>query len=214
MAAETLSQALSYIDELLPNKVASTTKITLINNELRRLWPYMTSTEIYEFVTVSSQYVYSLPSDCEFESIVENGLAIGDSTATATSTTVFTTYSFAGDDEELTDYHYYNVSGSLGIYPAPEYSDYPARLKYQKRPTLFASSDTNSQFDVEEDFVDVIKLRTMSKVAKCGNNPDVELANNYDADADQLERKLKMRTLKKRSKTPRTRWSYREGWNV
>jgi hypothetical protein len=53
----------------------------------------------------------------------------------------------------------------------------------------------------------------MSRIAKAGNNPDVELANGYEADAMELERRLKMRRALERAKSPRIRHSYKMDWD-
>jgi hypothetical protein len=53
----------------------------------------------------------------------------------------------------------------------------------------------------------------MSRICKSGNNPDPEMANNYEADAMELERKMKLRKARDKMKTRRRTVSYMEGWN-
>jgi hypothetical protein len=206
--SETLSQVLGYINELLPNRMNSTTIVMLINNEQRKIWRQMTSTNYYEMVTASSQAIYNLPSDCEFDMIAESGIMLGDSTNAVTSTTIFEPYTFCGADDELAGNNYYEgVSGTFGLYPVPQYANYPIRIKYQERPTLFASSDGSAYFNLDQDYIDLIKFRVMSRVAKSGNNPDVELANNYETDAEQIERKLRLKKANEKLKTSRKKIS-------
>lgn len=213
MAAKTLGQSLSFINEVLPNKVNSTTIITLINNEQRKIWHHMTSTSLYEAYTVANQELYSLPTDCEFERIVENGILVGESTNGSTSQS-FTPYSYAGKDDNASDYVYYEgLNDTFGIIPIPTVSNIPIHIRYQPRPIMFASTDTNTQYNLNEDFIELIELRTMSRICKIGNNPDAELANNYEADANELERKMKVRLARDKAKNNRRRVSYREGWN-
>lgn len=207
--AETLGQSLSYINELLPNRMNSTTIITLINNELRKSWHQMTSTQLYDFNTVSSQVYYSLPTDCDFDMILENGVMV----ANTTGSTSYETYSYAGADEELTGNKYFQgLGGTLGLYPIPD-NTYNSRIKYQERPIQFASSDTATQYNIDQDYVDLIKFRVMSRVAKSGNAPDTELANGYELDANELERKLRMKRANMRMKNPRKRFSYQLDWD-
>lgn len=216
--SETIQQFKDYINELLPNRINSTTITILVNNEMRKIWHQMTSTEFYDsLTTISGQVFYSLPSDCDFEMIAENGIMLGDSTNAVSSTTVFTNYSYSGADEELEGYKYFEGLGqTFGIYPAPtsDTDGYPIRIKYQKRPTLFASTDSSVQFPLDQDYIDFIRFKVMSRICKSGNSPDIELANNYEADAMEIERKLKLKRARDRSKTPRKRWSYKMDWDL
>ena len=210
--AETLAQYLSYINEVLPSRVNSTTIITLTNNELRKHWRDMTSTSLYSLNTVANQYIYTLPTDCEFDSIVEKGILVSDSTIGSTSIN-YTQYSYVGsDDEAVSNSYCKGIGNTFVIYPTPEYSNYDIHIRYQARPTLFASSDTAVQFDINEDYIDLVRFRVMSRIAKSGNNPDVALGNNYEMDAMELEKKLKLRKALEKAKSPRRRVSYKEGW--
>lgn len=213
MAAKTLGQVLTYINEVLPNALNTTTIITFINDELRGIWKDATSTKIGEFNTVSSQYYYSLPTDCDFDMISENGLYIATSTGVPTSTFTYNKYSYAGDDEELDGYKYYFVPGGfMGVYPIPD-KNYNAKLKYQARPTLFSSTnDSTTYFDIDQDSIMYLQDKVMAKVAKSGNAPDVDLANNYEMDAEEKKRKIRYEHRRERAKSPRIRWSYKEDW--
>lgn len=211
----TLLSIINYIQEAYPNGVNSTTIGYLMNNNIRKVWRKATSTEIYEFQTVSSQALYSLPTDCEFDMISENGVLVSDSTEAVTSTHEFSAYSYAGDDEELIGNRYYwGVGNTLGIYPTPEDAGYWVRLKFQERPNLFSStSDSTSVFNFKnDDYLEVIRNMTLSDVAKVGNYPDVEMANNYYMDALESQRTIKKYHAHERQKNPRIRWSYKEGW--
>jgi len=209
--AETLQEVLTYIDTLLPNGLTSAMKVTLINGEVRKVWMDMTSTNYYNFNTVANQATYTIPSDMEFEMIVENGLMIANSTLAVSSTTVFETYKYCGPEDELNSKQFYDALGLIGIYPVPD-NGFPARIRYQERPTIFASTDTAIEFNLDQDYIDLVKFRTMARIAKSGNGPDVELANNYESDARELEARLKMMAAQKRRKISKQRVSYREGW--
>ena len=213
MAAKTLQQSLNYINELLPNRVNSTTIVTFINDEQRKLWHHMTSTKIFETYTVADQELYSLPSDCDFDMIKPNGILVADSTDGSTSAT-FKPYSYAGKDDNASDYVYYEgLNDTFGIIPIPTVTQKPIHIRYQPRPTLFASTDTAVQYNLDEDYIELIELRVMSKICKMGNNPDVEMANNYTMDAMELERRMKLRLANKKMKTAPKVVSYRENWN-
>jgi hypothetical protein len=210
--SETIGQFKDYINEFLPSRINSSSITTLTNNEMRKIWQQMTSTEVYDsLTTIANQVYYTLPTDCDFETIVENGIMVCDST-TVTSTCNFTSYTYCGPDEDLEGYRYFEGLGqTFGIYPTPttDSDGLPIRIKYQKRPTLFASTDTSVQFPLDQDYIDLIRFRVMSRIAKSGNNPDIELANNFTMDANEIERKLRMKRANDRVRTPRTRLSYK-----
>lgn len=206
--SDTLQNALDYINTMTPNKLSQDFKITLINNELRKIWRQMTSTNLYDFNTVESQSVYTLPSYIEFDMIT--GVYMSDTTAPATSSTVFTSYEYTGPDDELTSNQYYNHLNNLGIYPAATSAGYIGRVFYGERPTLFStnSTDLDNEFDIDEDYVDLVKLRTMEKVAQ--SQKDTSLANDYQDEFQKLDKDMKIQSAIKRAKNPRETWSYAE----
>lgn len=214
MASKTLGQSLSYINEILPNRVNSTTIITFINNSQRKNWHDMTSTALYEAYTVANQELYSLPSDCEFESITPNGIYVGDSTNGSTNQT-FKTYSYAGKDDYASDYSYYEgLNGTFGILPVPDVSNKPIHIRYQTRPILFTSTDTNTQYNLDEDWIELIECEAMAMICKMGNNPDSELSNNWTMEAMEIRKRMKLKQANKKTKSTRKRISYQEGWNA
>jgi hypothetical protein len=205
--AETLAQILTYINELLPNRINSTTIVTLINNEQRKIWEKMTPESYYSFDTIANQSLYLLASDMNFEKI-------SDVLVYSTTDDVdFTQYEFAGLSEELVGYRYYDALENIGISPTPTKTGCTVQIRYQVRPTIFASSDTAVEFNLDNDYLDLVKFRVMSRIAKSGKNPKIELANNYESDANELERKLRMKYANKKAKLPKRRISYKKGWS-
>jgi hypothetical protein len=200
---ETIGQVKTYINELLPNGVSSTTIVTLINNELRKNWDYLTSTALYSFNTSSGVSVYSLPTD------VTIGMVSGLQIANTTGSTYYQKYEFSGFDNDLTGFKYYDMFGEIGVYPIPD-NTYSALLRHQEYPTLFNSTDVSVQFNVDQDWVDYIKFKVMARIAKAGNAPDVDLANGYESDAKELWRRIKMKSSKEKVKVNNNRWSYKD----
>lgn len=207
--AKTLGQVLSYVHEVLPNSFPTTTLITFVNDEIRLFWQYLTSTEYYEFQMSSGQAIYSFPTNVKMDQVIENGVLISDTTSSPTSSAEWTAYTFCGADEELTGSRYFEALDNFGVYPVPD-NGYYARLIYQDYPTLMASSDTNTQFDLDQDYVDILTYRTLARVAKSGKYPRVDLANNYTLDAKEIEQKMKVKQMNDFTKTARKRWSYKQ----
>ena len=211
--AKTLQQVLDFIDTFLPNPLTTQNKIDLINDEIATLWKDMTSTSYYSFDTIAEQSLYTMPNDMNFEMIIEAGLMISNSTKAVSSTTVFNDYKYYGPSEEFRGNAFYDaLDGVLGVYPIPD-AIYPARIRYQPRATVYASSDTALTLDLSQDYIKLIQYKTMAMVAKAGNAPDIDLANNWTMDAEQVERDMKMDAAKKKRKMSRERISFREGWN-
>ena len=212
--AETLGQVLNYVDKVFPNSFDSDFKVGVINNEVAKIWKYMTSTQLYSFDIVDAstsevQTIYSLPSDMDFDEIKD--VLINKSTATVTSTSVFETYKYAGDDDYLTGQQYYNHLGSIGLYSSTQLkSGYHARIKYQERPFVFNSTDTTKQFNLDPDWIDYIKFRTIERVAKSGRNPDVILGNNYAIEAEDIKKRLMANISNKKVKTARSKVSFKD----
>lgn len=211
--AVTLGNVMTYINTLLPNTMGSTMMISVINDEQRKIYKYMSESAMASFTTLEDQYSYSLPANCKLEQIKQ--VLVTNTTGAVSSTADFENYELAGLDDEMSGGNYYfDAFGKIGLYPVPDKTGYSGRVIYEKRPLFFASTnDVALEFDIDEDWIDVIKFKTMARVAKSGNYPDVELGNNYDREANEIESKLKMDWYKKKSKNPKWKWSYEEGWN-
>lgn len=213
--AETVAEFISLLNEMYPNSVNSSTIYTLINNEKRKYWDILSSTGTYLFNLSSGVQDYTLPTNCEFTKIKENGLSVFNTTSTAyTSTNTFENYHYVGQDEEVTGNVFFEnyTTSKLSINPIPT-NGFLARLTYQKRPDIYATSDSTSIWDLDQDYIDLIRYKVISRIAKMGHSPDVEIANNYEMDAMELERKIRMKQANYKVKTTRKRTSYREGWD-
>jgi len=215
---ETLGDVLSYIDDLLPNNISTARKIQIINNETFKLSKYLTSTNLHDITSIATtfdSYVYSLPST-SFEFTDISKVFIDNSTISPTSTDydgTWSEYTYLGQDDEITGNHYYNHLGSLGIVPATTVSGYHIRVMYRELPVTFDSTANWSvQFNFEQNWVDIVKFRTMARIAKSGNAPDIMLANGYEADANEIEKRMKMDMAKIKAKQPSKMWSYKSDW--
>jgi hypothetical protein len=204
---------MDYVNTILPNTMGSTMMISVINDEQRKIFKYMAGTALASFTTLEDQFSYALPSNCKMDQIKQ--VLVTDSTGAVSSTSYFNNYEFAGLDDEMSGgSFYYDAFGKIGLYPVPDKTGYSGRVIYDKRPVFFSSTnDAAVEFAIDEDWIDVIKFRTMARVAKSGNYPDIELGNNYDREANEVEAKLKMDWYKKKSKLPKERWSYQEDWS-
>ncbi len=207
-----VSEIFAYINEILPNSVASTTIYTYFNDECKKYWKYLTNTTQNSTVTATTQTAYNLPStDIHFWML--KNVRVGDSTAS--SDTVYSTYLFVNTTDDLSDNCYYDAKGNkVGIYPPPtsDEDDFPIVFEYQEPPRFItAASDTTSITNFDDDLTEVIVNNICSKIAKTGKFPRVNLANNYMIDGQVNERKMKLRCEQKKVKDDAdTKWDWRD----
>ena len=211
--AKSLADLTSYINEMLPNRMNSTTIIDIINSEMLKIFRDMTSTDLSTSITtVANQQQYALPTNCDFDMIIENGIRVFSSAGS----TIFQIYRHAGVDDidniPNGNRYFEGLTGNFGLYPTPTVSGMPVTVKFQARPSLFgfATTDSTTIVPLDQDYVELLEYRTMARIAKSGNSPDIEMANNYTADSIELRRELKFKRANEKMKTSRHRFSYKD----
>jgi len=210
---DTLGEVLAYIDEVLPNSLTTSLKVTFINDEIKEIWRDMSPKILYEFTTVEDQTFYDLPDNYTFDQIYEDGLKVAKETGAVDEDTEYNTYSFCGSEDELIGYRFFNgMENNFGIYPEPD-DAYNAKIKLLQYPTLYETTDTDEVIDLNKDYIKLLKLKVIARVAKTGTFPRVDLANNYTMDAMELEKKMKYYTEYEKFRDRRRLISYKEGWN-
>ena len=215
----TVTQIINDVDARLPNNgFTEAQKLAWLNDTQRKVAKYLDVELVYEFLA-SSSMEYALSTSIRVENIKR--VLVGDSTAIAniSSTTVWGTYKYAGENDILTGNQYYvpnfehynTTSFSVGLGLYPESTEIRvARLYYKTLlPELTTASSSNSPLWNSE-WHDILKFGLMEIIAKSGNNPDVELANNYHADYVEMLREIKKDTARKIYNRPRARWNYQE----
>lgn len=210
----TLGNLLDFINLAYPNSVATTDKINIVNDIQNYIFKYMSSSGVYCFDTVNGQYAYDLTDlGAGFTFDLINDVMVAATTGVPTTDTVFTSYEWAGPEQEMSAGHYYyNALGDLGLYPVPD-NAYASRVYYEQRPIQFASSDTATEINLDPDYLGFIKNKAVATVARLGHYPDVDISNNYEQEAQEFERRLKMNRAKEKAKRPDKTWSYTEDWN-
>ena len=210
----TLQQILDDIKSRLPYSTASfpdSRVIDWINQCQSEVWRYMASTEMYEFDTIASQAIYTLPSNCAFDMI--KSIQVSNST-TIDGMEGYTTYEYAGSNDELTGNQYYDALGQIGIYPIPtsDGAGYSVKLTYEASPTQLSAGTLSTVPSINTEYQDILKFRAMKNIAQSGNSPDVELANNYQREEDAIMGKIRIDYYKRKQKLPRKTWNYQDGW--
>jgi len=208
----TLQQLLDDIDTRLVNTFTATQKISWINSHQLEIWRYLASTELYEFDTVAGQSIYAMASDMRIDMI--KSVLVSNST-TIDGTEGYTTYEYAGPDDEFDGSAYYDALGSLGIYPVPSTATgtgYNVKVSYEPSPVALSTNTLTTVPSINVEYQDILKFRTMKIIAQSGNNPDVELANNYQREEDSIMKKIIMNYNKGKFKKPRNTYRRSEAW--
>lgn len=175
----TAQEILDDIDIRIPNVFTVAQKVGWLNEILLMMYKYMNASEkqIYQFTTIAGQPTYSLASDMTIDEIISVERA---SDLIVTTDTTFTPYTYKGLNEELDGNNYFDaLNGLIGVYPIPDTTGYSFNIIYEKKPPLLSSSNLSAVPAVDDRYHNVLKFYVCSVVAKSGNNPDVELANNY-----------------------------------
>jgi hypothetical protein len=214
----TTVQLLADINARLPNSFSTATKLAWMNDVQRKLAKYLELETVHEFVA-SSSMTYALSTSIRMDRITH--VYTGDSTAIAniSSTTVWTEHDYAGADDVMEGYKYYtptiehyNTTGfstDLGIFPEST-EIRVARVYYNTLLTdlTTAAGGVNPTFKTE--WHDILKFGTLETIAKSGNDPDVELANNYHTEYLGILKEIKKDNAQRKMKTPRFKLSYQD----
>lgn len=175
----TVQEIISDIDIRIPNVFTINQKVDWLNEILLQLYKYMNAgnKEIYQFDSIKGQSIYSLPNDMTMDEIIS---VERSNDALPTSESQYTTYTYKGLNEELNGNNYFDaLNGLIGVYPVPDATGYIFNIIYEKKPPLLSSSDLSAVPSISERYHNILKFYVCSVIAKSGNNPDVELANNY-----------------------------------
>ena len=218
----TVKSILTDIDTRYPRSVSftHTQKIGWMNDVQRKVHKFASISAMQEFVA-SSSMEYALSTGIRFDKI--DKVMVGDSTKIAdiSSTTIWQEYKYAGFDDELTgnqyfhpDREFYNTtspSSFICLYPNST-EVRVARIYYHKIPgTITATSDdTTSIVDFDDEYCDIYKHGVMEIIAKAGDYPDVEMANNFHADYLDEEKRIKKDFYKRKERTPNFKYDWRD----
>lgn len=211
----TVQQILNDVKIRLPYSTDSFTDGTLTGwmNELQnQIWRYCASTEQYTFDTIAGQALYTISDDMKFDKI--KSVQISDST-TIDGTEGYNLYTYAGVDDDLDDAQWYKALGQIGIYPTPSTADgagYRVKITYEPAPTALSTDTLTAEPDINDEYHDIFKYRLMKVIAQSGNAPDVELANNFQREENDMMKMIRHDYYKRKQKLPRTQFSYKQNW--
>ena len=143
--------------------------IDYANSALMRLDKVALLDELYEIPTIAGQNMYELPLDCEMSNIVEVSRQYGE---------VAVRLRYARDGELMYGNRYFNAYGNMmGIFPTPSKDGDKITVVYKHTPRPVKTLD--DPVEVADKWIDLLVFSMVADVTAGGNNPDIELSNNY-----------------------------------
>lgn len=217
----TLTEILADIDLRYPNTLTDTQKVYFINRILPKYYKYA-PLEVATEITLSTgvgSYLSSADSGFRFENLIR--LEMYDTTATIASSDreEYTLYPKQGTNEARAIEHVYDSSGALGIFPTPSTSNsLPGKhaiVYFYKFPAVASTTASSAIPDMDENYQEIIVHAAISMIAKSGINPDIDIANNAQADLSELLKEARMERARRRYKRhQKNQISYKEGWDA
>lgn len=219
----TIQTILNDIDVRLPHSFTFAQVSVWANDIQKKVYKYCGITKTDD-ITVSSSMAYDMATDCRIDNI--SAVLVSDATATTaiTSTSVWEEYKYAGIDDILSNNQFYSpitehfqssvgFSSQVCLYPESTVIR-AARVYYTGIPASIgvSSSDSTTLVGLDDEYEEVLKAGLMERIAKSGNNPDVELGNNYGVEYKTELRRAKFDYYGRKQKTPKTKWGSAE-WN-
>ena len=158
-----------YDPEVTSETQVDSAIIDYLNSALMRLDKVALLDELYEIPTIAGQNMYELPLDCELSNIVEVSRQYGNCAVRCR---------YARDGELMYGNRYFNAYGNmLGIYPTPSKDGDKITVVYKHTPRPVKTLD--DPVEVADKWIDLLVFSMVADVTAGGNNPDIELSNNY-----------------------------------
>lgn len=143
--------------------------IDYANSALMKLDKVALLDELYEIPTIAGQNMYELPLDCELSNVVEVSRQYGNCAVRCR---------YARDGELMYGNRYFNAYGNMmGIYPTPSKDGDKITVVYKHTPRPVKTLD--DPVEVADKWIDLLVFSMVADVTAGGNNPDIELSNNY-----------------------------------
>jgi hypothetical protein len=182
-----ISEIIAWVDEIVPNKIESTTKQIFVRELLGvggDIYKYNTEISMESTATVADQNEYDLPAGIRVEDI--EWLGVSNTTYNSTdvlgTTTPFNEYKYYGLEDEIEGCRYTHYTSQLSITPTPD-DAYHMRILY--KPNYAAnSSDSTTVLNFDNPLIEYLQNKLAARVCKSGSFPRIDLGNNYEIEAE------------------------------
>lgn len=149
--------------------------------------------------TVADQLEYTLPNNCVIENIILLTISINDEDC------IFE-YADAEYDVNYGDYYRYGSDDNkieiLRDGKAIDTTDYVITIKFDPKPTKITLATQTP--DLEEDYHNLLCYRLINRLASTGEDPDIDVANYWQAEYDIAFADIKKYFERKKTKVTTT----------
>jgi hypothetical protein len=212
---KTVGQIINFVDQMIPNAVDSTTKMIFIEDIWKDIKEYNTEYVTSDTTpTASTQADYSLPTGVSWRDLI--GVCVSATTFNTTNvvgtTTPFVEYLYKNSKNAESGMQWWeNSSSSIRIMGIPD-DAYHMRFLYLPSLVCNASTDSTTLLPGNSYMDDYVQNKLASQIAKFGAFPRVDLANNYEMEAEDKLTRVKIESKKMKWKRRSFKMSYKEWW--
>lgn len=217
---KTVGDYINSVNLAVPNNIATTDKLVFLLDICREIKDFNSYYETWDTNTSTSASFYNFPSsDINFRDV--QWIGVSNSTydvAISPSTMPYSDYTelvYKGLDESVTGNQWVE-SGTTGVILYGLSTENKHRLRYKCTPALTfgvaTSSDSTTLLKTDDLLTSYIQNKLTAKVCKSGAFPRVELANNYEMEAQELYNKARLYKLQLQTRTAKFKRSYKDWW--
>lgn len=214
--AKTIAEIIAWVDEIVPNKVESTTKQIFVRDLLgvgSDVYKYNTELTWHSTKTVANQNEYDLPAGVKVEDLVWLGVSntTYNSTDVLGTTTPFVEYKYYGLEDTKEGSRYTNYTTQLSITPTPD-DAYHMKMIYKPNYSA-ASSDSTTVLNLNNPLLEYLQNKVAARVCKSLSFPRIDLGNNYEMEAESKLDRARMHYYNNRhSKYSKRNISWKGWW--
>jgi hypothetical protein len=201
----TLLDILNEIDVRMSNTFEIAQKIRWLDLAQLKLYKQIGLKKTYTFLTVDDTALYTLPDNIKVENIIDLAVA-----STTDDDTNYTPYAYQADRPSYSKYSSYYRSdydglNQIGLYPVPTTTGLSVKLLYRTKPEKIDGSNLLKIPDIDEDYHEMLILDVIMQIVLSGDNPDIDLYNNYLLQYNAMNKDVKLGEYEKEPEYPRTR---------
>jgi hypothetical protein len=181
----TTGEILNKIKFYYPNTFTDAQIVDTVNEVQGLIFREMQQSGVYTFSGVKDQHVYTLPAYITIEFIDYISVA---QAVPATADTRYESYKYISpdSDNEPDEHVFTDLNGQLLMDPAPPLDGANVNIYFKRRPTALSASDATKVPDLRADWHMALVYGALSRLLLAGNNPDIELSNNYSMMANKI----------------------------
>lgn len=215
----TLTEILADIDTRYPNTFTDTQKVYWLNRSIQKYYKYAPVEKTMDVQLSTSPSYLATTDGFKFENLLRVEFYNTTNAIATSDREEYTLFEKAGTKESRANDHIYDSSGLLGFFPPPStingFEDKYIRVKFYKFPDTMSTTASTVSPDIDEKYQDILVHSVINIVAKSGINPDIDIANNAQADLEEVLKQARFERSRRRYQIHnKNKISYKEGWEA